>query len=101
MSKHTPGPWRRGNPTLVVAPITTSALAYANGTDGRVASTETGHRPKDEREANARRIVLAVNCHDDLLAALRAMVDRWEPDSEGTDRTMWENAVAAITKASP
>lgn len=31
-----------------------------------------------------------------LSAALRAMVDRWEPDCEGQDRVMWDNAVEAL-----
>ncbi len=31
-----------------------------------------------------------------LRAALSAMVDRWEPDCDGQDRIMWENAVAAL-----
>jgi len=29
-------------------------------------------------------------------AALIAMVDRWEPDGEGQDRIMWENAREAL-----
>lgn len=31
-----------------------------------------------------------------LSAALRAMVDRWEPDCSGQDRVMWENANEAL-----
>ena len=31
-----------------------------------------------------------------LFAALKAMVDRWEPDCEGQDRVMWENACEAL-----
>lgn len=31
-----------------------------------------------------------------LSAALRAMVDRWEPDCGGQDRVMWENAIDAL-----
>jgi hypothetical protein len=31
-----------------------------------------------------------------LSEALRAMVDRWEPDTEGQDRVMWENAKEAL-----
>jgi hypothetical protein len=34
-----------------------------------------------------------------LSAALRAMVNRWEPDS-GQDRVMWENACEALEFAS-
>ena len=35
---------------------------------------------------------------DALIEALSAMVDRWEPDTEGTDRVMWENACAIIAE---
>jgi hypothetical protein len=38
------------------------------------------------------------HCHD-LLIALKAMVDRWEPDTAGTDRVMWEEACEAINRA--
>ena len=31
-----------------------------------------------------------------LYDALSAMVDRWEPDCDGQDRIMWENAVEAL-----
>lgn len=31
-----------------------------------------------------------------LQKALGAMVDRWEPDSEGGDRRMWEDACRAL-----
>lgn len=31
-----------------------------------------------------------------LSDALRAMVDRWEPDCEGQDRVMWDNANEAL-----
>jgi hypothetical protein len=41
-------------------------------------------------------IVRAVNSHEKMLEALRAMVNRWEPDCDGTDRCMWEDAVSAI-----
>jgi hypothetical protein len=48
---------------------------------------------------NARLIIRAVNSHADLLEALKAMFDRWEPDCIGNDRIMWENARRAIAKA--
>ena len=43
-------------------------------------------------------ITLAVNHHDALVDALRAMVDRWEPDTSGKDRDMRETARALMTK---
>jgi hypothetical protein len=47
-------------------------------------------------------IVRAVNSYaarEELLAALKAMVDRWEPDACGLDYVLWGNAKAAIQKA--
>jgi len=32
----------------------------------------------------------------ELHRCLAAMVDRWEPDTEGLDRVMWENACEAL-----
>lgn len=34
-----------------------------------------------------------------LTDALKAMVDRWEPDCCGQDRVMWQNAVDALAFA--
>ena len=89
MSEHTPGPWN-----LWVGPK--GAFQITKGDDGAVLASRTDwdHRSL-ESIANARLISAA----PDLLAALRAMVDRWEPDTEGLDRVMWENACAAIDKA--
>ncbi len=44
----------------------------------------------------ARRMRLRDQKIEKLSAALRAMVDRWEPDGEGQDRIMWENANEAL-----
>lgn len=92
-AEHTPAPWFLEGNTV-----------YALTTDERGRevnifwATLSGTRfTPDGREnrANARLIAAA----PDLLAALEAMVDRWEPDSAGSDRRMWETACAAIAKA--
>ena len=44
----------------------------------------------------ARRIRLREEKIKKLFDALKAMVDRWEPDCEGQDRVMWENACEAL-----
>jgi hypothetical protein len=41
----------------------------------------------------------AANAFPHLVSALEAMVDRWEPDTEGLDRVMWENACEALAIA--
>jgi chromosome segregation ATPase len=46
-------------------------------------------------EANAR-IAALETAGKELRACLAAMVDRWEPDTEGLDRVMWENACEAL-----
>jgi len=43
-----------------------------------------------------RRMKLRDQKIEKLSAALKAMVDRWEPDTEGQDRIMWENANEAL-----
>lgn len=40
-----------------------------------------------------------IGAASDLLEALKAMVNRWEPDTTGADRRMWEDACEAIRKA--
>lgn len=83
---HTAGPWNaRGLHVLRDPQRDGRAIANVDRNDF---GTEASH-------ANARLIAAA----PDLLEALRAMVDRWEPDCIGTDRVMWENARAAIAKA--
>ena len=99
MSAHTRGPWQalpeesdkdylrirgtRLGGRYKIANV--SALKY-EGVDPREAA---------ETQANARLICAA----PDLFEALIAMVDRWEPDTSGTDRVMHDSARAAIAKA--
>jgi hypothetical protein len=81
--KHSPLPWAcMGN-----------APAHLIDSEGNLVFGNAG------TEVNGALIVRAVNSHADLLEALKAMVDRWEPDRGGPWRHMWEEAVAAISKA--
>ena len=50
------------------------------------------------KKYEAAAIIAAVNNHDALVEALRAVVDRWEPDTSGKDRDMWETARALLAK---
>ncbi len=59
----------------------------------------SGGKLYDEVMDDARAVIAADTHHADLVAALTAMVDRWEPDCTGTDRVMWENARSALAKA--
>lgn len=93
----TPTPWRtairRGYVTIMAGPETdTTCIA-----DLSSAPTYA------ERVANAERIVLAVNAHDDLLAALRTLLADMEAeyrDRNGdADHDGMDKARAAIAKA--
>ena len=83
--QHTPGPWEIKQGVLKQVGPTGKHLF------GLTEYAGLGY----EADLNLSLIAAA----PDLLAALKAMVDRWEPDCEGTDRIMWENAQAAIAKA--
>ena len=52
--------------------------------------------PPDPRDAEIARLTTEVAA---MREALTAMVDRWEPDTSGIDRVMWENARAALGAA--
>jgi hypothetical protein len=68
-TKHTPGPWTvdellaEGRPVVSGSNGEPVALVFPSVYDDEEAGPEAA--------ANAARIALAVNCHDDLVAALR------------------------------
>jgi hypothetical protein len=49
---------------------------------------------KDPTEANARMIVRAVNCHDELVSALRFILAFYEPGQRYLDTEAWKRAEA-------
>lgn len=64
-TKHTPGEWyRHGSGIYADASKRTRLVAESYAPEGR----------KGEMEGNAERIVLCHNCHDDLVAALKAVL---------------------------
>jgi hypothetical protein len=95
--KFTPGPWTADIEEFWHHGIEASSATIIIVGDKDDKHDDAGVRgaTDEEAEANARLIAAA----PDLLDALRAMVDRWEPDTDGADRRMWENARAAIAKA--
>jgi len=77
MSEHTPTPWRADMgefpPQMKLEPYLRSYV----GPDGETIRVKGfalsgGNVEMDEARANSEFIVKAVNCHDDLVAALRA-----------------------------
>ena len=43
--------------------------------------------------------IIKPEVNEELLYALEAMIDRWEPDCGGQDRLMYDRAVEACQKA--
>ena len=79
MSEHTPTPWRADMgefpPQMKLEPYLRSYV----GPDGETIRVKGfalsgGNVEMDEARANSEFIVKAVNCHDDLVAALKAVV---------------------------
>lgn len=106
--KHTPGPWR------VAAPPDKVCTDYGDDSDftkNGLAKTVVvcEHRSwmaEGEEFANAAFIVKAVNCHNELLEALREMVEAYDgfPTDMSRDereccRIAFGKAEAAIAKA--
>ena len=97
---HTPTPWELhpGDPSVIRA-----AVVGAQRCTAAVAVVRYGLRSNAEAEANAELIVRAVNCHADLLAALRRIVDirngPHEHKALGKCQEMYEVAFAAVAKA--
>ena len=67
MSEHTPTPWR------YAVSCNGSGRVMILGGDTWIAETPGHEADSRHRLANANRIVTAVNCHDDLLAALAGL----------------------------
>ena len=68
-AKHTPGPWEiRDNQEIIVR--------EGGGTVRLIAQCHAGHSP--ERSANAAYIVRACNSHEELLQALKVLLDHTE-----------------------
>lgn len=110
--KHTALPWafKHANDGTGAFRISGKGMILA---DAWFISQYTTHAPTmEEAEANARFIVKAVNCHDDLLAALQRLfncvplsVEGPHPDSKiQTSVAYWrgafDQAKAALEKAS-
>lgn len=94
MSKHTPGPWQFDDDDNTIISDSRPGLAIAS-IDRIDRGGPKDYEFGDESIANARLILAAPA----LLATLKAMWDRWEPDMTEADRRMWEDASAAIAKA--
>lgn len=84
---HTPGEWKVGAGAGISATV-----------KGRIRLVAEAYAPegrKGEMEANAERIVLCCNCHDDLVAALVWMRDNPNGHPENRKRIV----EAALAKA--
>lgn len=89
--KWTPGPWLKVTTGNVGNLIETED----GGIVGHFQAPTWGLDRDEIAQANGN---LMAASHE-LYASLRAMVSRWEPDTAGNDRVMWEEACAALSKA--
>lgn len=103
MTEHTPLPWALSNSDLTIL-----ANPERPGYDdcciiADLEATDFCAVPDDQAEANAALIVRAVNCHDDLLAALETLYERMTDGRRGmTEDQLAENAdlvSTAVAKA--
>lgn len=89
-SKHTPGPWKWSGEYTHPCGKPAWTLLGRHGLYG-ILTCDQGSAPQDlNDEANARLIAAA----PELLGALQRLVDAVDPESTG-----WDEAVAAIAKA--
>jgi len=106
-NKHTPTPWKsiredyRGN---------ADKLVIHSSDDHRIAVVDVTKWEDDERgfteieEANAAFIVRAVNCHEDLLIAMKKIKEWYAPTANGgwadhQDAITYQLACQAIARA--
>jgi hypothetical protein len=71
VSKHTPTPWAAYGTTL---------STRAEGPRSLIGTTDPlrHHEEEEQNAANAAHIVKCVNAHDELVAALKGMLEAWE-----------------------
>lgn len=98
MSKHTPTPWK------VVTGLYGTTSIWADGEEMAICpiNYDGARRPPEESTANAEFIVRAVNCHDELLAALEDILASYDAnDSRGIGEAIEESRAAIKTATTP
>ncbi len=102
MTKHTPTPWKVAETAPLVMDRGMFIRCVNEGHDhGAIACVNLGSR-SEEVQANARLIVKAVNCHDDLIEALTGLLEvcPCKNGCDPKDMTCATNAArAALAKA--
>jgi hypothetical protein len=113
-AKHTPLPWavfeHADHSGIEIGPPYTEPYLKGNVRDVCTIRSNSGGYPRSmspEQKANADLIVRAVNCHDDLLEALKEFMSIWgSGDSTRESKRarqrradMWDKANAAVAKA--
>lgn len=76
--KHTPAPWKSFDKTLPDAStdFPCTVITASNGCPLAYVGNHAGYK------ANAAFIIKAVNCHDELLAALKGLTDKYKGDAK-------------------
>lgn len=105
-ARHTPGPWSVIDNSWEVSTVYgPDGETVAECPINSIVTEDTQFEHEAVKEANARFIVHAVNCHDDLLAAAIYAVqqladgDEADIDSDGDEICPFERLCAAIAKA--
>lgn len=100
---YTKGPWKVE--TWTYENGKRSVPTITNGQDAVAQTVSLYRHPaartvgEDEKAANARRIVLCVNAHDELLEALELAADFVYGCHDAGARDAWEKVVTVIAKA--
>lgn len=99
---HTPGEWKTSHFFLNPPGVPQWHIFTTAPSDGAYIAVTCGNADAETREANAERIVLCCNAHDDLVAALKALLsDNLGPQID--DGANWDAccdmAKAALAKA--
>lgn len=101
-AKHTPLPWRRDKTGGSRGDVRGANGRWVAACWGLAARCETNHRPSYRAEcaANAELIVRAVNCHDELVAALVAIEGALpELRQDGTERVVDPGSPRGLVRA--
>jgi hypothetical protein len=90
---HTQLPWSVNEPPDALA------IVAADGREIASMEHDTDEMTADEGEANAAFIVLAVNAHDDLLAACEALHVRLFREQGGQENSPWAAPLRLLSNA--
>lgn len=96
MAAHTPAPWAVGGESECLVQANGGSTLIAECVGPLTEAARTFEELHGDAIANAKMIVRAVNCHEDLLAACRAAAEFWK-DTDSPTGAMCRAAVEKAT----